>query len=120
MAIVIIVLLLLFIIIKSLIIWLFFIKIYILFLLFVCLIKLLTKVALLSVKFFVLLSWMPPAPPSSGPVCPAPTLWSIIKNSLPAMGVPNAKKNFKEKIGNFEDLISFQMSKMANKMHRII
>ncbi len=119
-AIAIIALLLLPIIIKPLITWLFPIKIYIPPPPPVCPTKPSTKVAPPSVKPFVPPQWTPPAPPSSGPVCPAPTLWSIIKNSLPAMGVHNAKKNFKEKIGNFEDLISFQMSKMANKMHKII
>ena len=74
-----------------------------------------------SIKPFVPPQWTPPTPPSNGPngpICPAPTLWSIVKNSLPNWGIPNAKKNFEEKVGNFEDLISFQMSKMANKMHK--
>ena len=118
--IIIIALLLLPIIIKPLITWLFPIDIYIPPAPPVCPTKPSTKVAPQKVKPFVPPQWTPPAPPSYGPTCPSPTLWSIIKNSLPAWGIPNAKQNFKEKVTNFEDLISYQMSKVANNIHRII
>jgi len=122
-AIAIIALLLLPIVIKPLITWLFPIKIYIPPAPAVCPTKPSTTVTPPSIKPFVPPQWTPPTPPSNGPngpICPAPTLWSIVKNSLPNWGIPNAKKNFEEKVGNFEDLVSFQMSKMANKMHKII
>jgi hypothetical protein len=108
------------IIIKPLITWLFPIKIYIPPPPPVCPSKPATKVAPPPVKPFVPPPpWVPP-PPTPGPMCPSPTLWSIVKNSMPAWGIPNAKQNFKEKVSNFEDLISYQMSKVANNIHRII
>ena len=115
-------LLLLPIIIKPIITWLFPIQIYIPPAPPVCPTKPSAKIAPPSVKPFVPPQWTPPSPATDprGPVCPSPTLWSIVKNSLPSMGIPDAKRNMKEKVTNFEDLISFQMSKMSNKMHKII
>ena len=63
-------------------------------------------------------SWKPPPPPP--PQCPAPTLWSMFKNSLPAIGQPNARQNLKNKMGNLENDISFGMSRMTNKIKKII
>jgi hypothetical protein len=63
--------------------------------------------------------WTPPPPPPQ-PLCPAPTFLSILRNSLPNMGIPNARQNISEKASNFEDVISFQMTKMADKFNRIM
>jgi len=64
--------------------------------------------------------FVPPPAPSSGPSCPAPSVWSILKNSLPSMGIPNARNNIKEKATNFHDTISWQMSKMAGRLKKIV
>lgn len=58
--------------------------------------------------------------PTIEPVCPAPTIWSIIRNSIPNIGHPNAKQNLNNKLYSIKDNISYDINKFTNKIKKII
>lgn len=64
--------------------------------------------------------WIPPyLPAKPTATCPSPTIWSIIKNSLPKIG-HDGRRNVKTKITNFEDNISWELSKLGSRIKNII
>ena len=60
-----------------------------------------------------------PIEPPPPPQCPQQTIWSIIRNSLPNIGQPNAKAHLKARISNLEDDLSLKMSPITNKIKAV-
>ena len=64
-------------------------------------------------------NWVPPAPPSP-PICPTPSIWSVLKNSIPHIGPPNARINAENRIKGTADDISLRFTNIANRIKKII
>lgn len=64
-------------------------------------------------------SWVPPAAPAP-PICPTPSIWSAFKNSLPNIGQPNARINAENRIKGAADDVSLRFTNIANRIKKII
>ena len=64
-------------------------------------------------------NWVPPAPPPP-PICPTPSIWSVLKNSIPHIGPPNARINAENRIKGAADDVSHHFTNIANRIKKII
>jgi len=63
--------------------------------------------------------WVPPPPPSK-PTCPQPTIWNAIQNSLPQIGHGNASHNLNNRLKNWEYKIEDTTRSLSNKISNLI
>jgi len=63
--------------------------------------------------------WVPPPPPSK-PTCPKPTIWSAIQNSLPQLGHGNAAHNLENRFKNWEYQVEDTARSITKKVSSLI